>query len=91
LIRDNPGLAVKSLIGDQEPPLGWQACVAATDAKWWIDHRDLPNVDLMARIRQAACAPDAVINYAQAWYDHNSSSLRNEMHAAFTISWIFYN
>lgn len=30
----------------------WQACLPITDAKWWIDHRALTNVDLLAK---AAC------------------------------------
>ncbi|MBD8641563.1 hypothetical protein [Sphingomonas sp. CFBP 13733] len=30
------------------------ACLQVTDAKWWIDHRDLTDVDLMAAATQAA-------------------------------------
>jgi len=33
----------------------YQACLQLTDAKWWIDRRDLTDVDLMAA---AAQAPD---------------------------------
>jgi hypothetical protein len=29
------------------------ACLQVTDAKWWIDHRDLTDVDLMAAATQA--------------------------------------
>jgi hypothetical protein len=29
------------------------ACLRVTDAKWWIDHRDLTDVDLMAAATQA--------------------------------------
>ena len=30
---------------------GHQACIAVTDAKWWIDHRDLTDTDLVAKGR----------------------------------------
>jgi len=30
------------------------ACLQVTDAKWWIDHRDLMDMDLMAVATQAA-------------------------------------
>ena len=30
---------------------GYQACIAVTDAKWWIDHRDLTDTDLLAKGR----------------------------------------
>lgn len=30
---------------------GHQACVAVADAKWWIDHRDLTDADLLAKGR----------------------------------------
>jgi len=29
------------------------ACLQVTDAKWWIDHRDLTDLDLMAAAAQA--------------------------------------
>ena len=29
-------------------------CIAITDAKWWIDHRDLSDADLAAKANQAA-------------------------------------
>lgn len=31
-----------------------RACLLVTDAKWWIDHRDLTDVDLIAKARVAA-------------------------------------
>jgi hypothetical protein len=33
------------------------ACLQVTDAKWWIDHRDLKDVDLMAAAAQATDVP----------------------------------
>ena len=36
------------------------ACLRVTDAKWWIDHRDLTDVDLMAAANRASnmqCVP----------------------------------
>ena len=33
------------------------ACLQVTDAKWWIDHRDLTDVDLMAAAAQATDIP----------------------------------
>ncbi|MBB5717028.1 hypothetical protein [Sphingomonas aerophila] len=38
-----------------------QACIAVTDAKWWIDHRDLTDIDLIAKGRLHVNAPDATI------------------------------
>ncbi|MDD1450085.1 hypothetical protein NHF48_002510 [Sphingomonas sp. H160509] len=32
----------------------WNACLRVTDAKWWIDCRDLTDVDLMAAANQAS-------------------------------------
>lgn len=26
----------------------YDACLQVTDAKWWIDHRDVPDIELMA-------------------------------------------
>jgi len=37
-----------TMTADHEAAAGWQACLAATDAKWWIDHRELSNADLLA-------------------------------------------
>ena len=31
----------------------YHACLQVTDAKWWIDHRDRMDVDLMAAATQA--------------------------------------
>ena len=31
----------------------YHACLQVTDAKWWIDHRDRTDVDLMAAATQA--------------------------------------
>jgi len=49
-----------TLITDREAPLGWQACLAATDAKWWIDHRELPNADLLAMAATASATVDSL-------------------------------
>ena len=38
-----------------------QACIAVTDAKWWIDHRDLTDTDLLAKGRLYVSAADATI------------------------------
>ena len=35
------------------------ACLQVTDAKWWIDHRDVADVDLMAAATQASNMPSA--------------------------------
>ncbi|MCP8892846.1 hypothetical protein [Sphingomonas faeni] len=32
----------------------WYACLQVTDAKWWIDRRDLTDIDLMAAAAQAS-------------------------------------
>jgi len=50
-----------TLITDHEAPLGWQACVAATDAKWWIDHRELPNADLLAMAATASATGGSLV------------------------------
>ena len=34
------------------------ACRQVTDAKWWIDHRDLTDVDLMAAVTKASDIQD---------------------------------
>jgi len=34
------------------------ACLRVTDAKWWIDHRDLTDVDLMAAVTKASDIQD---------------------------------
>ena len=44
---------------------GHEACVAVTDAKWWIDHRDLTDTDLIAKGRLYVSAADATIAGAQ--------------------------
>ena len=36
----------------------WNACLRVTDAKWWIDHRDLTDVDLMAAVTKASDIQD---------------------------------
>ncbi|MBJ6123750.1 hypothetical protein [Sphingomonas mollis] len=42
-----------------EPDAGntdaFHACRAITDAKWWIDHRDLANTDLLAKAENSIC------------------------------------
>jgi hypothetical protein len=41
------------------PPAGssdYRACCVITDAKWWIDHRDLNDTDLLAKAGAAASA-----------------------------------
>jgi len=40
---------------------GEQALVAVTDAKWWIDNRDLTDTDLLAKVRLHAEASDSVV------------------------------
>lgn len=32
----------------------WNACLQVTDAKWWIDYRDLTDVDLIAAATKAS-------------------------------------
>ncbi|MBB5713207.1 hypothetical protein [Sphingomonas aerophila] len=44
---------------------GHQACVAVTDAKWWIDHRDLTDTNLIAKGRLHMSAADTNIAGAQ--------------------------
>ena len=34
------------------------ACLRVTDTKWWIDHRDLTDVDLMAAVTKASDIQD---------------------------------
>jgi hypothetical protein len=55
-----------TLTADLEATLGWQACLAATGAKWRIDHRGLPNTNLIAMISKHAGPAGTAINYAQA-------------------------
>jgi len=33
---------------------GWQACLTMTEAKWWIDHREVADADLLASIPKGA-------------------------------------
>ena len=44
--------------------VAWEVCAPITDAKWWIDHRDLANSDLLAKavnyISPAATVADFV-------------------------------
>ena len=35
--------------------VAWGVCVPITDAKWWIDHRDLANSDLLAKAGNYIC------------------------------------
>lgn len=54
---------LSSLLADREDgtPEACGACAAITEAKWWIDHRDLPLADLAAgAIAAAAMGPRAV-------------------------------
>ena len=46
------------------------ACLQVTDAKWWIDHRDLTDVDLMA----AATKASDVRNVTADGLDHRHAS-----------------
>lgn len=51
---------------------GLRACCLITDAKWWIDHRDLADPDLLGKAAQpvvgstSPAAPDPTIVIAQA-------------------------
>jgi len=44
----------------------WRTCLIVTDAKWWIDCRDLTDADLLARIRQYADASTTPVDHIQA-------------------------
>ena len=44
---------------------GHQACIPITDAKWWIDHRDLTDTDLIAKGQLHVNATDATSAGAQ--------------------------
>jgi len=50
-----------TLIADHEAAAGWQACLAATDAKWWIDHRELSNADLLAMAAAASATVGSLV------------------------------
>lgn len=51
---------------------GLRACCLITDAKWWIDHRELADTDLLAKAAQqtvgstSPAAPDSIIVIAQS-------------------------
>ena len=47
---------LSSLLADREDgtPEACRACAAITEAKWWIDHRDLPLADIAAGAIAAA-------------------------------------
>ena len=45
---------------------GHKVCTHVTDAKWWIDHRDLSDADLAAKAKQAASVVQRL--------DHNGQS-----------------
>lgn len=53
------------LIADPAIGSDWRACLIVTDAKWWIDYRDLTNADLLARIRQDADASTSPVDHIQ--------------------------
>jgi hypothetical protein len=57
-------LAAIVAVSSTDDAYGHQACVAVTDAKWWIDHRDLTDTDLRAKGRAYVNA--AVKNIAGA-------------------------
>jgi hypothetical protein len=42
------------LLANPESGTGWQTCLTSTDAKWWIDHREAADGDLLASIRENA-------------------------------------
>ena len=45
-----------SLLADHEngTPDACRSCAAVAEAKWWIDHRNLPSADLAARAMRSA-------------------------------------
>lgn len=43
-----------ALITDLAIGSDWQACLTVTDAKWWIDNRELSNPDLLAMAATAS-------------------------------------
>ena len=40
---------------------GQRACLLVTDAKWWIDHRDLTSTDLLAKAMLQACTASLAV------------------------------
>lgn len=52
------------MVADPDVDRGWQTCLAITDAKWWIDHRDVGDADLLGRAAGTAIATPMVVNAA---------------------------
>ena len=44
------------IVAEQGADASQHACLEVTDAKWWIDHRDLPDADLIAKATLTAAA-----------------------------------
>lgn len=49
----------------KHPAEAWIACLPMTDAKWWIDHRDLTASDLVTKAEQSSRTGEGQANEQQ--------------------------